>query len=114
MAYILGDVTLPTPTSFVRDQIETQTVNLLLNGTTKRSFVNRKEQYTLEFMHLTPSEVNQILSEYELHVVRTFQVTEDNLSIPATGVLIDIQKREYAVKGPSYRENLIIVLTEVI
>lgn len=114
MAYILGSVTLPSPVTFTRKQIETQTVNLLLQGITKRNFVNRKEQYVLEFMHLTQTEVNQILSEFELNMVRNFQVTETGLSIGPTGVLIDIEKREYATKGTEYRENMTIVLTEVI
>ena len=114
MSYVLGNVTLPTPSTFERKVTETQTVNLLLSGETKRRFVNRKEIYLLEFMHLTPSEVSQITSEHDLNVVRDFTVDEGVLQIGPVGVLIEIQKREYAVKGPSYRETLNLVLTEVI
>lgn len=112
--YTLGAVTLPGPVSFQRNQIETQTVNLLFGGTTKRNFVNRKEQFVLEFMHLTQAEVNNILSEFNLNAIREFEVDETDFSIGPTSVLIDVEKREYATKGPEYRENMTIVLTEVI
>lgn len=114
MSFTLGSLTLPTPVSFEREIIETRTVNLLFNGTTKRKIINRKEQYILQFMHLTQAEVGQILAEYELLAVRNFTVDDDNLNIAATAVHIDIKSRDYNTKGSGYREDITVILTEVI
>lgn len=114
MSYILGSLTLPNPKSFTRDFIETGIENLLMQGKTTRKIQNRKERFTLTFLNLTVAQVNSILSEYELESVRNFVITETNLSISPTPVLIDIKDRKYMSAGESYRENLTLVLTEVI
>lgn len=114
MSFILGSLTLPNPLDFTRDIIETQKMNLLLNATTTRRFVNRKERYILKFHHLTRSLVNSILAEYELNAVRNFSVSETNMTIASTPVHIDIENREYVTKGPEFREKLTLILTEVI
>lgn len=113
MSFIIGSVTLPAPVDFTREIIEVQRVNLLLNATTTRNFITRKERFVLQFQHLTPAEVSSILSEYELYTTRNFSVSETNLTISATQVLIDVTNREYATKGTEFRENLTLILTEV-
>lgn len=114
MAYLLGGNTLPNPVGFRRETIEQSTTNQLLNGTTKKDIINRKEKYTLNFKNLTQAQAAVILSEYDLQTVRNFEVTENNLIINATSVHIDIDRREYNNKGNDYREDLTVVLTEVI
>jgi hypothetical protein len=114
MTYLLGGVTLPNPKSFTRKFLETGAENLIIEGKTTKRVENRKEQFTLNYTNLTVAEVNNILSEYELNSVRDFSVTETNLSISSTPVLIDVMDREYVPAGESYRENLTLVLTEVI
>lgn len=114
MSFVLGSLTLPPNIVFTRDNVETQRVNLLLNGTTRRNFINRKERFLLQFQHLTRSEVNQILAQYELNQVLDFTVTEDNLTIGPIRVHVDVEEREYVTKGPEFRENLKVILTEVI
>lgn len=111
--YQLGNITLPNPKKVVRKFIETGSGNLLIEGTTTKRVENRKEVFILSFQHLTQTQVNSILSEFELNTVRTFTVTDTNLNIPATDVLIDISTREYPKSGALYRENLDLVLTEV-
>jgi len=113
MSYILGNLTLLNPKKFTRAFIETGAGNLLMEGKTTRKIQNRKERFTLSYQHLTPNEVNSILSEFQLNMVRTFTVNEDNLSIGPTDVLIDIAGREYPPSGTLYREDLTLVLTEV-
>lgn len=114
MSFILGQLTLPNPLDFTRDIIETQRLNLLLNATTTRNFINRKERFTLRFHHLTRTIVNSILAEFELNAVRDFSVSEPNMTISSTRVLIEIEGREYVTKGPEFRENLKLILTEII
>lgn len=109
----LGNIILPNPKKFTRHFIETASENLLMEGKTTKRVENRKEEFTLEFQHLTPAEVNSVLSEYELNAVRTFVVTETSLPVSATDVLVDIKNREYPASGKLYRENLTLILTEV-
>ena len=113
MAYHLGNTTLPTPVSFTREFIETSASNNLLDGTTKKDITNRKERFILKFSSLTQAEVSAILAEYELLSTKNFWVDETNLTINSTPVHIDIGGREY-LKGSDYRENLEMVLTEVV
>jgi len=113
MSYILGSLTLPNPKKFTREFIEMSAQNVLVNGTTLRRVQNRKEQFILEFVNLTRMQVNSILSEYELGLVRSFSVDEGALVVSSTDVLIDISNREYPPSADLYRENLSLILTEV-
>ena len=114
MAFTLGEITLPYPKKFTREFVEVGAENLLMEGKTTKRTETRKEVFVLEYQHLTQAQVNSILSEYELDVVRTFTVTETNLAISATGVLVNVVGREYPASGELYRENLTLILTEVI
>ena len=113
MAYILGGLTLPNPKRFSRQFIEASALNLTALGKTTKNVINRKERFTLVYQYLTQAQVNSILSEYELEIVRTFQVTETNLTIAATDVLIDVNSRDYPPSGTEYGEHLTLILTEV-
>ena len=113
MSFQLGNITLLNPKRFSREFIETGTSNFLIENITTRKMENRKERFILEYQHLTPAEVNSILSEFELNSVRNFTANDTNLSISATPVLIDITNRSYPKSGDLYRENLTLVLTEV-
>jgi len=114
MSYVLGNVTLPKPKKFTREFIEMGIENLIIEGKTTKRIENRKERFFLEYLNLTTAQVNSILSEYDLEAVRTFTVDETNLSIGPTDVLIEISGRTYPPSGLLYRENIILVLTEVI
>ena len=111
--YQLGNITLPYPKKFTRAFIETGVENLLIEGKTTKRTENRKERFILQYQNLTPAQVNSILSEYELNMVRSFSVDETNLAITATDVLVDVQNRDYPLTGELYRSNLTLVLTEV-
>lgn len=113
MAFILGDVTLPYPKSFNRKFVEVARSNTNINGKTRKQILNRKEQFTLTYQNLTKEKADSILSEYELEEVRTFEVTDANLTISATDVLIDVKERVYPPTGVHYRSDITITLTEV-
>ena len=113
MSFLLGDKTLPNPKSFTRGFIETSAQNRTIGGKEIKRTENRKERFTLVFQELTRAQANSILSEYRLGVVRSFQVTETNLAIAATDVLVNISSREYQ-PGRDYRENLSLILTEIL
>lgn len=108
----LGATTLPNPVSFQRDFIETSTTNTGLTGRSTKDIRNRKERFILKWEHLTSAEVTSILSEYNDQTTKNFSVSEDNLTISATPVHIELDKRDY-VKGGEFRSALTMTLLEV-
>lgn len=114
MSYILDGLTLPQPKGFTRKQIETGKTLQLLDGTTKKDITNRKEQYVLLFQKLTQAEIALILTKYNLLTTLSFQVTETNLTIAATTVHMELLSRKYLTKGNEYREDITLILTEVV
>ena len=114
MSYVLNNIALLYPKRFTREFIETGAENLLIEGKTTKRVENRKERFTLEYQYLTSSQVNSILSLFQLNSVLSFTVSETNMPIGPTDVLMDIKGREYPPSGKDYMENLSIILTEVI
>lgn len=112
MSYILGDITLPRPKEFIRDFIKTGQRLKMLDGTTKEDIISKKEQFTLVFRRLTQDQVDEILTEYNKDTAVSFSVSETNLTVNATNVLISIAGRQY-LKGGEYREDMTLVLEEV-
>lgn len=113
MSFVLGSVTLPNPVGFRREYVETAQENMTLQGKNTKRWVNRKERFILTWELLTQAEVSSILSEYELDMVRSFQVTEVGLTVAPTDVLVDTTARQYLKTGTHYLEKLTIVLVEV-
>ena len=112
MAYILGGTTLKNPVFFERELIEFAATNISISGRTTKDIFNQKERYILELRSLTPSQASAIVSIYSGKAVVDFEVTETNLTIPATEVHVEIDRRSY-IKGGDYREDLLLYLTEV-
>ncbi len=114
MGYILGALNLLNPKSFSREFVETSAENLSILGKTTRRVENRKEKFTLVYQNLTLAQANSILAEYDLDEARLFESTETDLTIAATLVLIDVSTRNYPLTGAEYRQDLTLVLTEII
>ena len=114
MAYILGALTLLQPKTFRREFIETSANNLLALGSSTKRLENRKERFIFTYQNLTPAEVRSILAEYNLDTVRTFEITDDNFPIASTQVLVDVRNRNYPLTGKAYREDLTLILTEIL
>jgi hypothetical protein len=113
MSWTLGSITLPAPQGFERRQIEVQTEVQTLSGSTRRDTTTKKEQYVLYFEKLTQTEVTQILTEYNKNLAVAFAVSETNLTIQTTQVLISLKTRQYLTPGDEYREDFELTLTEV-
>ena len=112
--YQLGSLTLPAPKSITRSFMETGAENVLIEGKTTKRTDNRKERFVLTFQNLSRTVADSILSIYDLDAVVAFTVTETNLSISATRVLVDITDREYVKSGGLYKQNMTVILTEVL
>ncbi len=111
--YQLGSVVLPAPKRMTKETMETSVEHLLLFGKTTKHTKHRKYRYVLEYALLPVMTVNSILSEYEINASRIFTVTEDNLSIGPSDVLVDVDSRDYPPSGVAYVENMRLILTEV-
>ena len=112
MSWTLGDITLKRPVSFGRKAIDVMAKHRTISGKDVRDITRQKEEFTLQFEALTQSQVSDILSEYNKKTAVNFAVSDGNLTITTTSVIVTINKREY-VKGPDFRENITLVLTEV-
>lgn len=113
MAYILNGTTLKNPIDFQRAPIKVGKENISLTGKTTEDIRNQKERYTLVFEALSAAERNAIVAIYELQAAVTFEVTETNLTIASTNVIVDIESARTYIKGGDYLENLTLNLTEV-
>lgn len=113
MAYTLGGTTLPQPKKLKRQFVEVAESNATITGITTRKIVARKEIFTLTFQHLTQAQASTLMSLYEQEAVLSFVSTETNLPISATDVLVDLPERNYPKSGREWREDFVIVLTEV-
>jgi len=114
MSFILGDVTLLRPKAFFREQIEKSASVVTLSNRTKKDITGRKERFTLKYTMLTQTEVNDILTEWGYETTRNFSVNETNLTISSTPVHITVERREYNTAGGEYREDITLILEEVI
>lgn len=113
MSYILGSTTLPDPQGLQRRYIEKSVYHDAINGRTTRDITGRKEQFILRYARLAQSVVASILSEYERRLALSFSASDGDLNINATDVHVEVQDRSYNTKGSEYREDFVIVLTEV-
>lgn len=113
MTYMLDDLVLPNPKKFVRKIIETGVEHLIYGNLTTKKVQNRKEQFILTYQYLTQAQINSILAKYVLEIVLPFSVTDTNLSIAETDVLMDVSGLEFPPSAEEYRENITITLTEV-
>lgn len=113
MSWVLGSTTLPEPRGFSRDFVEKSTYHDMINGTSKKDVTSRKEQFTLTFTRLTQEDVASILAEYALKESLVFSAEDGDLSIAARRVHIDIKGRDYRTKGSEFREDVVLILTDV-
>lgn len=116
MAYTLGGTTIPTPKAgnFKINIVETAGVITTLNGTMKKDIINRKYQYVIRYEKLTQTEVATLVDLWDDETTKDFAVSETNLTISATSCHVDIADRAYNTGGSSYREDLTLILTEVV
>lgn len=112
MPYTLDGLTLPRPHGFNRDTIEYSTRHDTLSGRTTKDMRSRKERFVLFFKHLTQTEIGNILAKRDLDTVLSFSVSDGSLTISATDVHVEVDRREYNTPGTEYREDIVLTLTE--
>lgn len=113
MSWILGSTTIPEPKTLSRRYVEKSTYHEMVNGSSKKDVTSRKEQFELGYTKLSQATVASILAEYALKQSLSFSAESGELSIAARDVQIDVTGRDYNTKGSEFREDIVIILTDV-
>lgn len=114
MAYRLQGIIIPNPKRLTRNIVEIAVEHLLMFGKTTKRTTKRKEQFVLEYQYLTQPQMNSIMALFDLNQVLKFSVDEGNLPIAETDVLMDVSALQFPPSGELYRENMQLILTEVV
>lgn len=113
MAFTIDGTTIKAPNNFRREYITTQVDHTTINGQVKRNFTRRKEKFYLEYQYILGTEKNQLITFLNQNQTHVFAVSETNLNISNTTVLMDIESREYPANGEDMIESFTVILTEV-
>lgn len=114
MSYILNGTNLPRPKKFSRKFIMVSQDSNSINGHGGRDIRTiTKENFLLSWEVVSESELLSILSIVELNSPVSFSVTEDNLTISETSVIVRVGQIEYVIPGGSYYAMFSIELEEV-
>lgn len=113
-SWVLGDTTLPNPNGFQKIPIKVYVQHEASNGRTIRQYIVKKYKYRLRYDKLTQAEVATFLALEEQFDTPTLVATDGSLNIPSTTVHMDIPEELFNAKGPEFREDIYIDLTEVI
>lgn len=113
MGYLLDGTTLPKPVRMERIPREISSQNQTLDGQVKKDIITQKEDYRLYYSMLSQTDVLTITTIYDKQEAVTFSVSDGDLTISEIDVFVNIESRQYNTKGTEYREDLVLVLTEV-
>ncbi len=112
-AYVLGDIILPRPNSFNREQIYMKKDVLSLSGKTGRDITGRKERFILSWDNMTKTEFDSLLSSIETNTSMLFSISDGALQISETEVFAVVSSAEYSTLGSDYLVSTEVVLVEV-
>lgn len=117
MSYLLDSTTIKRPLSIEERNLTQFAQQKTLQGNVGRDyFGDNKRVWVLEYDNIPPPDYTIIRTIYDSYLstglVKTWEVTETNYSISSTDVHIDLQVREFGVKGSSYISSFSLILTE--
>lgn len=105
---------IPRPARMSRETIFIKTDIMTLSGRMGRDIAHRKEKFLLEWDYMSEAESRAIMNSIiEQNATVQFQVTDGNLSIPATSVIPYMSTRQYETPGGSYYNKTQLELIEV-
>lgn len=117
MAYILAGSTIRSPQSLKEVNTTQATQNRTLSGAITRDyFGSNKRVWILEYMNTKKADFDTINAVYLSYLstgsAQSWQVTETNYAVSATSVHVDLEERNFSVKGTDYLSNFTLTLTE--
>ena len=111
--YYLDERTLPRPKSFSRQFITTGQSVEAISGKRGMDLYGRKERYVLSWVDLSYMNLHTILDVVAENSAVEFEVSDGNLVINPTDVMVDISNISYSTPGSDYRADVTLQLTEV-
>lgn len=117
MSFILNGVTIRGPYSIEESNSTQMAQQRTLSGAVSRDyFGSNKRIWTLEYRNTNPtaySTINGIYTNYlSTGTAVTWSSTETNYTIASTTVHIDLQVRDFSIRGSSYISDFTLILTE--
>jgi hypothetical protein len=117
MSYSLNSTTIRRPNSMKQGNNTQYAANRVLSGANTRDyFGSNKRIWVLSYKNLNPSDFATIDTIYQNYLTNgaavPFAVSEGNLVISSTNVLIDWPERDFGVPGSTYLSDCELTLTE--
>lgn len=117
MAYLLNGTSIRPPTSFDESNSTQVAQQRTLSGAINRDyFGSNKRVWTLNYENAQLSEYTTIQTLYTNYLANasaiSWQVTETNYTVASTTVHVDLQQRNFKIRGSDYLSNFTLVLTE--
>lgn len=117
MSYILHSTTIKRPNSMEVSNSTQAAQQRTLSGSVSRDyFGSNKRIWQLEYENCNKTDFDTIDAIYQAYLstgtLRTWEITETNYDVDATNVHVDLQVRNFTVKGTSYISDFTLILTE--
>lgn len=117
MSFLLAGTAIRGPLTIEESNNTQAAQQRTLSGAVNRDyFGSNKRVWTLEYKNVNPTAYAVIKAIYNTYLTtataQTWQVTETNYTVAATTVHIDLQTRQFGVRGSSYISDFTLILTE--
>lgn len=117
MGYILDSTTIRSPHSINETNGKQFAQQKALSGAVGRDFFgSNKRRWVLEYKNVNTTDyaiIKNIYDSYQSNAsTKTWEITETNYTVSSTDVHIDLQERDFSVKGSDYLSDFTLVLTE--
>lgn len=114
--YILGGTNIKRPTDIVESNSTIYVQQRTLDGQFNRDFFgDNKRVWVLSYDYLTKDDYDTIKAIHTTHLSTSsgvsFSINDTNYTVSAT-VLVDINEREFVMRGESYITSIDLILTE--
>ena len=117
MSFLLASTAIRVPLTIEESNSTQVAQQRTLSGRVNRDyFGSNKRVWNLEYKNTNPTAFTVINNIYQTYLstgtAQTWQVTETNYTVSATTVHIDLQVRQFGVRGSSYISDFTLILTE--
>lgn len=118
MAYILSGSNLRAPNEITEtNSTQAAQVRTLSGAVNRDYFGSNKRVWILEYANTKKTDYDTIKTIYDTYLstgtARTWEITETNYDVDQTNVHVDLQERDFSVKGVDYISDFTLTLVEV-
>lgn len=118
MPYILSGSQIRAPHKLSESNNTMVAQNRTLDGQINRDYFGaNKRVWVLEYNNVLPSEYNTIKTIHTAYMTTntpvSWEITEANYSVSPTTVHVNLEEREFKVRGNDYISDFTLTLTEM-